>query len=850
MSDPQAEGARPPPSPGLPEPALLDAVPLPVWAVDAAGAVVWANAAARPLMPADTAPWTERVHPGDRETLQNWPAEDGGERDLRLQGRWYRLHARPLSEHARWLLTATPADELKAAQRQQASLQHLVDINADCIKVLDLDARLLSMNAGGRAAMEVDDFGVCANMLWPSFWSDDVRPTVEAALNAARRGERTTFEAAAATLKGTPKWWNVTVAPLCDADGRVTNLIAVSRDVSERRAAQTANEALRAGLEDRVRERTRQLDGERAALDAFVAFTERVGAETDPLQLAELATRVVRANMDHLSVAYYEPEGERWRARVWSDNIAPEVVAEIRAGIPLGAPNFAQAVQQQGPLFVDGWNADANGVASTHDYGAVALIPLLIDGVPQAMLAAGTQEALAWSGREQGLLRAVGRGLNLALERAEQATRLGEHNTQLTAHVEQLESRTRALQAFETLTQELALETDPLVLIRGAQDIVRSLLPDGVAIHYELDGDTWRVRSLSGDLGDPALVRALDAGLPYETTQNLRVPYETQQPFYQDAYHPDTDRLPGETRHIGATATLPVLVGDRVRGVFAVALFGPAQPWSPVARTVLATAVRSLGLALERAEGMARLREERRKLTLANEELEAFSYSVSHDLRAPVRHIIGFNRLLRQSLDGGLDEKSARYLTVVDQAAARMNTLIDAMLKLSRLSRMPMQPGLVDLDGVVRGVRQELELDGEGRDVRWDVARLPLVTGDAEMLRLVMVNLLSNALKYSRSRDVAHIGVHTEEREREWVVFVRDNGVGFDPRYQNRLFGVFQRLHREEEFEGTGVGLANVRRIVTRHGGTVFAESPPDGGALFGFSLPKQPDRVQPPQNP
>ncbi|AFZ67091.1 PAS domain S-box [Deinococcus peraridilitoris DSM 19664] len=235
----------------------------------------------------------------------------------------------------------------------------------------------------------------------------------------------------------------------------------------------------------------------------------------------------------------------------------------------------------------------------------------------------------------------------------------------------------------------------------------------------------------------------------------------------------------------------------------------------------------------------ARVRERTRSLEAANEELEAFSYSVSHDLRTPVRHITGFTSILRKSLGDKLDEKSARALTVVEVAAERMNTLIDAMLDLSRTSRQPVRVKLVDLGALVSAVRTELESDVLERRVRWQVSELPLVPGDHELLRQAMLNLLSNALKYTSKQDEAVIEVWVEDRADEWAVFVRDNGAGFDPRYQDKLFGVFQRLHRHEEFEGVGVGLANVRRIVQRHGGRVWAEGKPGEGATFGFSLPK-----------
>ncbi|WP_052326866.1 sensor histidine kinase [Deinococcus peraridilitoris] len=168
-----------------------------------------------------------------------------------------------------------------------------------------------------------------------------------------------------------------------------------------------------------------------------------------------------------------------------------------------------------------------------------------------------------------------------------------------------------------------------------------------------------------------------------------------------------------------------------------------------------------------------------------------------------------------------------------------MNTLIDAMLELSRTSRLPVLVRLVDLGQLVSAIRAELEVDLLERQVRWKIDALPLVAGDQDLLRQVMQNLLVNAVKYTGKRDEALIEVWAEERADEWTVFVRDNGAGFDPRFQEKLFGVFQRLHRADEFAGTGVGLATVRRIVHRHGGRVWAQGQVEAGATFAFSLPK-----------
>lgn len=410
---------------------------------------------------------------------------------------------------------------------------------------------------------------------------------------------------------------------------------------------------------------------------------------------------------------------------------------------------------------------------------------------------------------------------------------------------EELDARNRALGAFEEWTHDLNVNHDPYALIERAQALAWSLLPLAAAAYYELDGDRWFVRRMLGEYGNAELAAAHAAGMPHATTMSLRRPFETGETDFQGVYDVNVDQMAPHVTHVSATAMVPLRTSRGVKGVFGLAVFG-RQGWSSAERTIVETLGRSLGLALDRMEQMADLARERERLAArtaslasANEELEAFAYSVSHDLRTPVRHILGFNELLRKSFGSTLDVKPARYLEVVEQAATRMDHLIDAMLDLSRSSRAPLQVRQVNLDALVASVRVELEADASERVLSWRVAALPLVPGDHDLLRQVLLNLMSNAVKYTRTRAEAVIEVWTEERADEWAVLVRDNGVGFDPRYANKLFGVFQRLHRQEEFEGTGVGLANVRRIVRRHGGQVWAEGTPDGGATFGFSLPK-----------
>ncbi len=226
------------------------------------------------------------------------------------------------------------------------------------------------------------------------------------------------------------------------------------------------------------------------------------------------------------------------------------------------------------------------------------------------------------------------------------------------------------------------------------------------------------------------------------------------------------------------------------------------------------------------------------ELERANKELEAFSYSVSHDLRAPLRHIHGFSDLLRRQHEASLDETGRRYLSKISDSAQQMGVLIDELLAFSRIGRAELKRTWVDLRELLEEVRELLQPEMGGRDIAWTLGELPQVPVDRPLLRSVLQNLLSNALKYSAPRQRAKITISATRERGEFVVSIRDNGVGFDMKYAERLFGVFQRLH--SDFEGTGIGLASVQRIILRHGGRVWAEGAVDEGACFYFFLPDE----------
>jgi PAS domain S-box-containing protein len=232
-----------------------------------------------------------------------------------------------------------------------------------------------------------------------------------------------------------------------------------------------------------------------------------------------------------------------------------------------------------------------------------------------------------------------------------------------------------------------------------------------------------------------------------------------------------------------------------------------------------------------------RVRSRTAQLEAANRELEAFSYSVSHDLRAPVRHIDGFVKLLERE-HPPTTEKAAHYLRTIGASSHRMASLIDDLLALSRTGRAPLELRTVQLGALVEEVIVDLRPDLARRKIEWRLGALPAVRADPSLLRVVLQNLLDNAVKYTRGESSAVVEVGALRLdEGDTAIYVRDNGVGFDMRYADRLFGVFQRLHRAEEFEGTGIGLATARRVIHRHGGRIWGEGEPGRGACFYFTV-------------
>ncbi len=458
-------------------------------------------------------------------------------------------------------------------------------------------------------------------------------------------------------------------------------------------------------------------------------------------------------------------------------------------------------------LWLDGYVRALTAIVSV----ATALaLPAL---VPRIALLLDAERAVA---EQRQALERANAALQEALARAEVLAALGEA---LQSAATGEEAQRRALERLGP-----ALHATAMLVVTWDQQRVATQSRWG-ALPRSVERAVAQADFSSADA--PVLFEALERGAPR----------------YVDEYgdvsgaHPELSAL--------AFAVEPVL--HRSGGVVGALTVwrGAVGGWSDSERDLLRRAAATVGLALERMDATRQLTAQNealevrtRELSAVNGELEAFVYSVSHDLRAPVRHVTAFADLALDAAHRTDPERLEHALHTIQGAGRRMNALIDGMLALSQVGRQAPARGAVDLNALVEQARRDVEQEHPGRRINWRVSTLPTVWGDAVLLQQVMTNLLSNAVKYSSTRERSDVQVTAVPNGAQWVITVSDNGVGFDERHAQRLFGVFQRLHPERDFAGTGVGLATVRRIVQKHGGEVFARGEPGRGAQFGFTLP------------
>gem|GEM_PF-5696109 len=396
----------------------------------------------------------------------------------------------------------------------------------------------------------------------------------------------------------------------------------------------------------------------------------------------------------------------------------------------------------------------------------------------------------------------------------------------------ELTERNASLQAFASFTEAVGSATDLPLLAQRAVEVVAQAFGEGSAVYYEQRDDVWVGVAWAGNIL-PGTLELIRSGVPLSEVADFT---QESGALFFDGWEKESYGIARRTTEYGTAAFFPIRVPGHQPALLTGGLTQHRR-WPEGAKAVFRAVGRALTLAAERAQVTNELVQQRAELLSANEELEAFAYSVSHDLRTPIRHIASFTGLLRRRRGDALGAEGARYLNMIEDASKHMNALTEALLSFSRLSRQDVQFEPVSLTQITQNAWQELTLD-QGDRVRWVLGELPTVACDRVLIRLVLTNLLSNALKFTRHQRAPRVEVWADVSPGEVTVHVRDNGAGFDMQHAAKLFAVFQRLHRTDEYEGIGIGLANVRRIITRHGGRVWATGEIGQGATFSFTLP------------
>jgi signal transduction histidine kinase len=606
-----------------------------------------------------------------------------------------------------------------------------------------------------------------------------------------------------------------------------------------------------------------------AQVQAWWRVTLALGDATSP---AEVIHAVVHEGIQALGArggAVALPSADRQALEIRTTFGYDPVALASWQTIPLDRPNpVTEAYRQKAPLFIETrqqaiLDFPVLQPELQHFSGSLVALPLIVRDQVLGVLMLTFPQPRIFDDVDRLFLRSLARQCAQALQRStalEQAERLNEQLSFLAQAGELLGSSLNLDDTLESIARLLVPRlTDWCVIYLPSPD-GQQLLPvtvvhqDPEMVGFLRDFIEQNPVEITGENGTG---RVFTSGTPEV------VPVITDEMYdaipQSDAWKDDVRRL-----QLRSVITVPMHANGRVVGVLGLARTSLDRIYAQEDVTFALEVAGRAGQAVEHARLYRlaqqeiqqrqqaqqaldtanvsleeRVRDRTHDLNEANRELEAFTYSASHDLRTPVRHVMSFADLARRAADKAEPETVLRYLEIIQQSALRMNALIDGMLTLSRVGSRAFSPQRTWTEPLVSQARRDVDLEFPGRPVRWDLGDMPEVWGDPSMLQQVLTNLISNAVKYSSSREVSEVKVWVETREHDWRVSVQDNGVGFDSRYAEKLFGVFQRLHSQREVEGVGVGLATVRRIVLKHHGQVFAESPEDSGATFSFTLPK-----------
>ena len=677
------------------------------------------------------------------------------------------------------------------------------DLQGRLVLVNDAYLRLLGLSRAEYEAGTVD---------WTALTPPEYREADEAAFaRAFREGSSGRYEKEMLHRSGERLPLSVTL--LRYEAGQTRYVMGYLSDVREKRAA--------------------ELLARTQAYEGFADLTRDLTLHDDPVRLVGRVQELLVSLLPSSVSTYYELRGATWQLLSHrGEFVNPALLSTLQRGLPRGKTvNVDAAFDRQQPYFQDYHDPDSV-LAAREEIRVIqssVAFPVFAGQQVRGVLAVGLHLRRPWTANEKVVLESVMHSLRLALERTDTLQLLQSQNAELAA-------RTRALEGFADLTRDIDFQSDPYALIERAQQVVQALLPQGFAVYYEPQGGLWRLKSQVGSVGNPELQAVLDAGISFEGTPNLLIPWRSGQPYYQDRYDQQADHLPEATAQLQTTATLPVVVAGEPRGVFAFGL-NQGRPWTATEKAVLEAVVGALGLALEGAHGVQTLRQRSLELERINRELEQFAFIASHDLQEPLHTVTNFTELLLRRTDLKSDPKAAQYAHFITDGTARMKQLILDLLTFSRV-KQGQTLGRVDSRRVLELVLQDLRgsLDAAGAEVQ--VGPLLPVQADETQLRQLFQNLIGNAVKF-RAQGRPPVVQVSAQPDGAFVRFeVRDNGIGIAPEHAERVFTLFQRLHRRDEYAGSGLGLAIARRILEYHGGNIWLESRVGDGTSFFFTLP------------
>ncbi|RPI37032.1 MAG: PAS domain S-box protein [Nitrospiraceae bacterium] len=680
----------------------------------------------------------------------------------------------------------------EALLKSNALNQSIIDSSTDCIKLLDLEGRLQYMSPGGRRLLGIQDMGKFLNVSYPEFWKGADHQAALEAIQQAQQGHPATFQGYCPTIDGTPKWWDVAISPILGTDGKPERLLAVSRDITERRQAE---EALQASS-DRYR--------------SYIEVTGQLGwtANPDGEVVEDLPSWRI-----YTGQTYEEVKG-----RGWSKTLHPE---DFETALQI----WEKAVTEKGSCEVECRIRRHDGV---YRHFMVRGIPVLredgslrewvgtcIDITERKQEEELLRDTLAASQQRQSEISALKDKLEIRVQ--ERTADLLQINQALQAEIAE---RTRAEEAVKIERQRLyaVLETLPVYVVLLSRDY-----------HMPFANRFFRER-FGESCGRRCFEYLFGRSEPCEICETYTA-LKTMAPHHWEWTGPDKRNYD--------IFDFPFTDSDGSTLILEMGIDITAQKQAE-------KEIIKINQELEQ-----RVTARTAELEAVNRELEAFSYTVSHDLKTPLRSIQGFAQAIAEDYSDKLDDAGRDYLRRLTSAGKRMTQLIDAMLSISRLTRRELMGKAVNLSSFAEVIAYELKKNEPGRAAEFIIAKGVKAHGDSDMLEIALRNLFDNAWKFTGKHASARIefgaiecGVRNAEcgtipnsETGKTVYFVSDNGSGFSMQFADKLFQPFRRLHSESEFPGLGIGLATVSKIINKHGGKIWAEAEPEKGATFYFTL-------------